>query len=242
MRTRLAFALCLATSPALACPDFAGVPEADLKAALDYYPSITTSKAIAGADCAMEHFRASQQSEAAYRAERGSDTYRYRRMLHEVADLQHRAGKRVKVAGGGQGVTYFRNEIEVRTALLRWCAEDSTACNIYQQTGLLANAYEAAGQGNDLHDWMLDSPPESLAVSAALRVWLKAVYSCPVWDFRPPERDAARDWRKNCTPGCVSIARDAGTVLAEHGARISSLRPQIEALIASVEACGDGEQ
>lgn len=239
MRTHLALALCLATSPALACPAFTGDPGRDLKAALDHYPGITTSQAIAGADCAMKHFRDSQQNEAAYRAESENYTYRYSRLLHEIADLQHRAGKRVRLTGGGQGVTYFRNEIEVRTALLRWCVEDNSACNIYQQTGSLANAYEAAKQGNLLHDWMVDSPPESLAVSNALMVWLKAVNSCPVWDFRPPEGDATRDWRKNCTPSCVSVARDAGAVLAEHGTRISSLKPQIEALVASVRACGE---
>lgn len=238
MRNHLALALFLAASPALACPSFKGEPARDLKAALDHYYGITTSQAITGADCAMEHFRASQQDEAAYRAESGSDTYRYRRLLHEAADLQHRAGKRVRETGGGRGVQYFRNEIAVRTALLRWCVEDASACNIYQQTGLLANAFEAAGQAPDLHDWMVANTPESLAVSDALKVWLRAVYSCPVWDFRPPVDGALLVWRENCSPGCVSVARDAGRILVEHGPRISSLKPQVEALVASVEACG----
>ena len=222
---------------ALACPELRGPPAADLKAALDFYPSIAASEVIDGADCAMQHFETARRKDLAYRNEQGSRHYRYGRLLGEIADIQHRAARRVRNTGGGDGARYFGNEIEVRTALLGWCLEDRTACDVYRQLGALANAYEAARQAPDLHDWMVSNSPESLAVGAALKVWLRGVYSCPAWDFHPPVQGALLEWRETCSPSCIAVAKDASRILKEHGPRISSLKDQVQALVESVEAC-----
>ena len=197
---------------ALACPELRGPPAADLKAALDFYPSIAASEVIDGADCAMQHFETARRKDLAYRNEQGSRHYRYGRLLGEIADIQHRAARRVRNTGGGDG-------------------------DVYRQLGALANAYEAARQAPDLHDWMVSNSPESLAVGAALKVWLRGVYSCPAWDFHPPVQGALLEWRETCSPSCIAVAKDASRILKEHGPRISSLKDQVQALVESVEAC-----
>lgn len=226
------------SSSATACPTIRGEdPAADMKLALDHYAKIGLSGYIAGADCAKKHFEVARAHDAQFREAKSSSTYRYGRLLAEIADLQSKAGTRLRQSGGGTGVKYFRDEIEVRVALLKWCLGDRLACDVYKQLGSLANAYENAGEAADLHDWMLSNSPESLAVKDALKIWLRAVYSCPAWDFRPPTSGSLFTWKEKCSPGCMTVARQAGETLKKHGTRISSLADQISALTASVEKC-----
>lgn len=225
---------------ALACPESIGSPLQLMKSALDYYPTVSASRVIEGADCAMEHFEASRVRENEFRQEKSTINYRYGRFLKEAADLQHRAAKRVRQTGGGNGGDYFANEIRMRTALLGWCLKDANACDAFQQLGALGNAFESARLAPEMHDWMVSNSPESLAVRAVLDIWLRAVYSCPAWDFRPPIERGLFVSKETCSPSCVEVARRASAVLEEHGTRISSLRGQINALTQSVDACPHG--
>jgi hypothetical protein len=230
-------------SSAMACPSIAAEKPLDaMKIALEYYAKLTASQMIEGADCAMTHFTVAKEQDATFRTEKRTTGYRYGRFLVEIADLQSRAAKRVLQTGGGTGIRYYERDIEVRTTLLDWCLGDSSACEVYKQLGALANAYEAANRGQDLHDWMLSKSPKSLVVADALKVWLRAVYSCPAWDFRPPLLGSLYTWRNPCTPGCITVAREAGKALKDHGPRISSLQDQISSLVNSVNVCDNNDE
>jgi hypothetical protein len=208
-----------------------------MKAALDWYAGATASRSIEVADCAWKHYEKSVQFRDAFKAEESTTNYRYGRFLLEAADLQSRAAKRVKKMGGGTGVNYFRREVQIRTMLLGFCLRAEIACDLHAQLGALANAYEAARQATALHDWMVSNSPDSLAVGAALDIWLRAVASCPAWDFHPPVMESLYDWKQACTPGCREVARDASRVLREHGVRVSSLKSQVAAMTSAVERC-----
>lgn len=228
----------VAPGSAAMCPAFDGLrPAANLKAALDWYAGVTEPRSIAAADCAWRQYETSIQSSEAFKAEKSTVNYRYGKFLSEAADLHGRAANRVRQTGGGTGVNYFRREVQIRTTLLGWCLQDATACNVNKELGALAIAYESARQAPEFHDWMISNSPESLAVGAALNIWLRAIASCPAWDFRPPVNGALYDWNQACTPDCREVARDASKVLREHELRLSSLKPQVTAMTAAVEGC-----
>lgn len=232
------FLLFAVAQDALACPETNGTnPRADMKAALDYYSGINESEIIAAADCALEQFEVSQQFEQAYKAEKSTLNYRYGRFLSEAADLQSRAADRVRQTGGGRGIGYYKRDIRIRTALLGWCLKDESACSINKELGALANAYEFAREATELHDWMVSNSPESLAVGAALDIWLRAVASCPAWDFHPGLKDSLYEWKETCSPACHEVAHDANRVLKEHGVQVSSLKPQVAALTKALTTC-----
>jgi hypothetical protein len=242
MRSILAIAgllMLVAAHGALACPVITGSnPKDDMKAALDYYSGTTLSDLIAHADCAMEQFEVSKRHEEVFWRERGTVNYRYGRFLSEAADLQSRAGDRLRQLGGGTGVKYFERDYTIRSALLAKCLKDESVCNLKKEMSALADAYESARQAQDLHDWMISNSPESLAVDAALKVWLRAVASCPAWDFHPPLKDRSLyDWKGVCSQSCRDVAKDADRVLMEHGVRVSSLKPQLDALNMALQRC-----
>ena len=158
-------------------------------------------------------------------------------MARGAADLQSRAADRLRQTGGGTGIGYYKRDIQIRTVLLGWCLKDESACSLNKELGALANAYEFAREAKDLHDWMVSNPPESLAVAAALDIWLRAVASCPAWDFHPGLKDSLYEWKETCSPACHQVANDANRVFKEYGVRVSSLKPQVAALTKALKAC-----
>lgn len=239
----LTLLLALMLPEAAACPQFTGNdPRADLKAALDYFPSAVGARAIAGADCAYGYYRTSTNFEQAFRAEASSHVYRYGRFLSEAADLQHRAARRVRQTGGGRGLPYFENEIQIRKTLLTWCLADPTVCSVHREMGSLANAYELADKAESFHDWMVGNSPRSLEVGDALTIWLRGLASCPVWDFRPPTADSTILWKAACYPVCQSATRDASQVFHRHEVASSSARSLAEAMTRALRNCPDPQE